>query len=86
MTNYINIFFLSKGPSYIDVGVLNEKISQVNVTTKNLIFKLHLLLNTICCTRPLNPRASEVDLNTNYQFLQFILNPFANVKWIAKSK
>jgi hypothetical protein len=55
MTNYINIFFLSKGPSYIDVGVLNEKISQVNVTTKNLIFKLHLLLNTICCTRPLNP-------------------------------
>jgi hypothetical protein len=55
MINYIHIFFLSKGPSYIDVGVLNEKISQVNVTTKNLIFKLHLLLNTICCTRPLNP-------------------------------
>jgi hypothetical protein len=58
MINYIHIFFLSKGPSYIDVGVLNEKISQVNVTTKNLIFKLHLLLNTICCTRPLNPRCT----------------------------
>jgi hypothetical protein len=60
MINYIHIFFLSKGPSYIDVGVLNEKISQVNVTTKNLIFKLHLLLNTICCTRPLNPRQSAM--------------------------
>jgi hypothetical protein len=48
------IFFLSKGPSLKDVGVLKEKISQLIVATFYKIFKLHLLLNVICNARPLN--------------------------------
>jgi hypothetical protein len=50
-----HIFFLSKCPPIGSWGVLNEKISILNVRYLNLIFKLHLLLNEICNARPLNP-------------------------------
>ena len=29
-------------------------------------------------------RTSRIDLKLNYLFLQFLLNPFTNVKWDAK--
>lgn len=57
------IFFLSKYPSKTNGGVLKEKISLIKANEIQINYKLHLMLTTICCARPLNVPLRTTHLN-----------------------
>ena len=64
----INIFFLSNGLSILNGGSEKEKISRLKVKTEKINYKLHQLLNPICCAKNLNPPKRRIPKNNFYLF------------------